>query len=209
MSRLFVVAPVRPGATLPETSKGTQMEPIEQLARILPTVSDLVDRIRPTQLDDPTPCTEFTVRDVLDHMLVLGGTFAYWFRGEEAPEVGAPAPDGQVPAAEFRRTMDDLLDAVTSPGAMARTVLSPFGEMPGETFARLVAFDGLVHGWDLASSTGQQYQPSADVVAAVDQFARAAITDEMRDGDTFKAATAAPEDADRLERLVAFSGRSL
>ena len=185
------------------------MEPTAQLARILPVVSDVVDGIRPTQLDDPTPCTEFTVRDVLDHMLVLGGTFAYAFRGEEPPEIRAPAPNGQVPAAEFRRTMDDLLDAVTSPGAMARTVSSPFGEMPGETFARLVAFDGLVHGWDLASSTGQDYHPPADVVAAVDQFARGALRDEMRDGDTFKAATAAPPDASQIEKLVAFSGRSL
>lgn len=185
------------------------MDPTAQLSHILPVVNDVVDGIRPTQLDDPTPCTEFTVRDVLDHMLVLGGTFAYAFRGEEPPEIRPPARDGQVPAAEFRRTMDDLFDAVRSPGAMERTVSTPMGEMPGETFARLVAFDGLVHGWDLASSTGQDYRPPADVVAAVDQFARVALKDEMRDGDTFKTATAAPGDAGRLEQLVAFSGRSL
>lgn len=185
------------------------MEPIEQLSHILPTVSDVVGRIQPAQLDDPTPCTEFTVRDVLDHMLVLGGAFAYAFRGEEAPEIRPPVRNGRVPAAEFRKTMDGLLDAVRSPGAMERTVSSPVGEMPGETFARLVAFDGLVHGWDLASSTGQAYEPPAAVVAAVDQFARAAIGDEMRDGDTFKAATRAPAGASQLEELVAFSGRSL
>jgi uncharacterized protein (TIGR03086 family) len=185
------------------------MEPIEQLSHILPTVSDLVDRIQPTQLDDPTPCTEFTVRDVLEHMLVLGGAFAHAFRGEEAPEIHPPTQNGRVPATEFRKTMDDLLDAVRSPGAMERTVASPVGEMPGETFARLVALDGLIHGWDLASSTGQTYQPPAAVVAAVDQFARAAISDAMRDGDTFKAATTTPAGATQLEQLVAFSGRSL
>lgn len=185
------------------------MEPTEQLSHILPALSDLVDGIRPAQLDDPTPCTEFTVRDVLDHMIVLGGTFAYAFRREEAPEVRAPAPNGRVPAAEFRTTMDDLLASVTSPGAMERTVSSPMGELPGATFARFVAFDGLVHGWDLASSTGQEYQPAAEVVAAVDRFARTAISDEMRDGDTFKAATVAPRGAGQLEQLAAFSGRSL
>lgn len=185
------------------------MHPIEQLSHILPAVSDLVDGIQPSQLEDPTPCSDFTVRGVLDHMLVLGGAFAYAFRGEEAPEIRPPAADGRVPAAELRSTMDDLLDGVRSPGAMERTVSSPMGEMPGETFARLVAFDGLVHGWDLASATGQDYEPPAEVVAAVDQFARAAITDEMRDGDTFKDPTTAPPAASRLERLVAFSGRSL
>lgn len=186
------------------------MDPIEQLSHILPTVSDLVDHIEPRQLDGPTPCSQFTVHDVLDHMLVLGGAFAYGFRGEAAPEIQPPMTDGRVPAAEFRSTMDVLLEAVKSPGAMERTVSSPAGEMPGETFAVLVAFDGLVHGWDLASSTGQDYElPRAVVVAAVDDFARAAITEEMRDGDTFEDITDAPDGAGRLEQLVAFSGRSL
>ncbi len=185
------------------------MTPIEQLSQILPTVSDVVDRIEPHQLDNPTPCSHFTVRDVLDHMLVLGGTFAYAFRGVGAPTIEPPPRDRRVPAAEFRKTMEDLLDAVRSPGAMERTVASPMGKMPGETFSRLVAFDGLVHGWDLARSTGQEYRIADTVVADVDQFARVAITDGMRDGDTFKAATTAPDGATRLEQLVAFSGRTL
>jgi uncharacterized protein (TIGR03086 family) len=185
------------------------MTPIEQLTQILPIVNDLVDRIEPDQLDDPTPCSQFTVRDVLDHMLGLGGAFAYAFRGQEAPTIEPPPRDGRVPAAEFRKTMDGLLKAVRSPGAMQRTVTSPMGDMPGETFARLVAFDGLTHGWDLARATGQEYRIADTVVADVDQFARAAITDSMRDGDTFKAATTAPDGATRLERLVAFSGRTL
>lgn len=79
----------------------------------------------------------------------------------------------------------------------------------GETFARLVAFDGLIHGWDLASATGQTLEVSADVIGAVDEFARSALIPEMRDGDTFKDETVAPEGANRLERLAAFSGRSL
>lgn len=185
------------------------MTPIEQLSQILPTVNDVVDRIEPDQLDNPTPCSQFTVRDVLDHMLVLGGAFAFAFRGEEAPTIEPPPRDGRVPAAEFRNTMDGLLDAVRSPGAMNRTVASPMGEMPGETFARLVAFDGLVHGWDLARATGQEYRIADTVVANVDQFARGAITDGMRDGDTFKAATTPPDGTTRLEQLVAFSGRTL
>jgi uncharacterized protein (TIGR03086 family) len=185
------------------------VEPTDQLEAILPTVIDLVDSIRPDQLEDPTPCDAFTVHGVLDHMIVLGGAFAHLFRGEEPPATGAPPHDGRVPAADFRATMEDLLDAVRSPGALERTISAPVGVLPGETFARLVAFDGLVHGWDLATGTGQPYDPPAHVVVAVDEFARTAITDEMRDGDTFKDATATPEGASRLEALVAFSGRSV
>ncbi len=185
------------------------MEPTEQLSSILPTVSATVDRIQTMQMNDPTPCSKFTVHDVLNHMIVLGGSFAHWFRGEAAPELKAPAVYGWVPAAEFREVMDDLLDAVKSPGAMDRTLSTPMGEMPGATFARLVAFDGLIHGWDLASSTGQSFEVPPAVVSAVDEFARSALTAEMRDGDTFKEPTSAPDDASPLERLVAYSGRSL
>lgn len=185
------------------------MEPTEQLSSILPALTAMVDRIQPAQLNHPTPCSAFSVHDVLDHMIVLGGSVAYQFRGQEPPVIIAPPVYGWVPAAEFRKVMDDLLDAINSPGAMERTITAPVGELPGSTFARFVAFDGLIHGWDLATATGQNYEQPPAVIAAVDQFARDAITAEMRDGDTFKEATAAPEDASQLERLVAFSGRSL
>jgi uncharacterized protein (TIGR03086 family) len=185
------------------------MEPAEQLSHILPTLSALVDRIDPQQLHRGTPCSNFTVHDVIDHMIVGGGTFAHLFRGEEAPGLNAPPVYGRVPAAEFRCAMGDLLDAVRSPGAMERTISAPVGEMPGGVFARFVAFDGLIHGWDLARSTGLDYRVRPEVVAAVDEFARGALTEDLRDGDTFKQATDAPDDAAPLERLAAFSGRSL
>jgi uncharacterized protein (TIGR03086 family) len=185
------------------------MQPIDQLSYILPTLSAVVDEIESGQLDSPTPCAAFTVSDILDHMIGLGGAFGYWFRGLEVPEAGEAVSDGSVPAAEFRAVMDALLDAVKSEGALERIITAPVGEMPGEAFARLVAFDGLVHGWDLATATGQKFEVPGCVIDAVDEFAHQALTDDMRDGDTFKDPTQAPADASQLERLAAFSGRSV
>jgi uncharacterized protein (TIGR03086 family) len=210
LSRLIDVAALhRTTPPAPTRRKANLIEPTEQLSTILPTLTAMVDRIQPAQLNHPTPSSRFTVHDVLDHVIVGGSSFAYGFRGQEPPEMHAPAVYGWVPAAEFRQAMDDLLAAVNSPGAMERTITSPFGEMPASTLARLVAFDGLIHGWDLATATGQNYELPPAVIAAVDEFARNAITAEMRDGDTFKEPTTTPEDANELERLVAFSGRSL
>ena len=185
------------------------MGPIEQLSSIIPTCGALVDGIEVSQMNDPTPCDQFTVHDILDHMMVLGGTFTYAFRGEEAPELTPPAVYGWVPAKEFREVMGDLLDAIKSPGALERTVETPFGAMDGETFARLVAFDGLVHSWDLATATGQELALPSEVVEAVAAFARVALADEMRDGDTFKQATDAGPSAGPMEQLAAFSGRTV
>ena len=185
------------------------MEPTEQLAYILPACSALVDRIQVMQMNDPTPCEEFNVHDILDHMMVLGGTFAYMFRGEDPPELSPPGAYGWVPSKEFREVMDDLLEAVRSPGALERTIESPLGAMDGETFARLVAFDGLVHSWDLATATGQRLALPRDVVDAVASFAHEALTDDMRDGDTFKQPTDADPSAGAIEQLAAFSGRTV
>ena len=87
-----------------------------------------------------------------------------------------------------------------------RTSPLPSASCRGDTFARFVALDGLVHGWDISRATGKPYAPSDELVAAVDEFAHGAL-DPLRDGQTFAAATAAPADADPLTRLAAYTGR--
>lgn len=185
------------------------MDPIEQLTAVLPKVSDLVDTIRPEQLAAPTPCTEFTVHDVLDHMIVLGGTFAHLFRGETPPEPAAPAVYGRVPASELRTTMDELLAAVQTDGALERILDTPMGQADGDTFARMVALDGVVHGWDLAVATARPFDVDLAVVAAVDAFAQQALTDDLRSTGMFAAASRPPADASPIEQLAALSGRTV
>lgn len=179
------------------------MDPRQQLDEILPLLNELVAPLDDTQLDAPTSCANFAVRDVLEHMIGGATTFAAAFRGE-APAAPAEATDlvGAFPAA-----MAELRSAVHSPGALERTIAAPFGDVPGDTFARFVAMDGLVHGGDIATATSQPYDPPAGVVAEVDTFTRQAISEEMRDGDTFAAAVDPPVGASPLVALVAFTGR--
>lgn len=186
------------------TERGEPVDGVQQLDEIIPLLGRVVDAIEPDQLGAATPCAGFTVSSVLEHMIAGASAFAPAFRGEDPPP--AP-PTGGDTIERWRRALADLLDAVHSPGAQERTLATPFGAMSGATFARYVAFDGLVHGWDLATATSQPYAPPADLVAAVDGFARQLLRPEMRDGDTFAAETEAPADASPVERLVAFSGR--
>jgi uncharacterized protein (TIGR03086 family) len=189
--------------------RGDPMEGNEQLAVIIPMLKQVGAAIVPEQLDGSTPCAHFTVTGVLDHMTSLASAFAPAFRGEPASGGTPPSSTDDHLTARFQVAMDALLDAVQSPGALERTIDSPFGPMPGSTFARLVAFDGLIHGWDLATSTQQAWDPPEGLVAEVDAFARQALAPEMRDGDTFAQETQAPPDATALLRLVAFSGRTI
>jgi uncharacterized protein (TIGR03086 family) len=188
----------------PPRHEGTSMDPRDQLRQILPLVTRLVADLDDDQLSSATPCAGFSVRGVLEHMIGGAGQFGAAFRGQTAGAGAAPPSDV---VAAFPRAMEDLEAAVGSPGALERTIAAPFGDVPGETFARFVAMDGLVHGWDIATATGQPYEPPADVVAAVDAFARVALTADLRDGDTFADPVEAPAGASPLVQLVAFTGR--
>jgi len=186
------------------TGGTTPMDPITQLDQVMPLLKDMVATLTPDELAAQTPCDKFAVQGVLEHMIGGGTMFAAAFRGEEAPAI----PTGD-PLVLFPKTMDDLLSSMKAPGALDRMVDAPFGTVPGEVFARFVALDGLVHGWDIATATGRTYDPPADLVAAADAFAHQALAPEMRDGDTFKAETDVPSGASPIERLVAFTGRTV
>lgn len=185
------------------------MGPLEQLDELEPLLGQVASRITPDDLDSRTPCANFTVRGVLGHMIGGATQFAAAFRGESPADVPADAAEGPDVVARAGNALADLMTAIRSPGALDRTVAAPFGETPGDAFARFVVLDGLVHGWDLATATGQTYEPSDMLVAEVDAYARQAIAPPMRDGDTFAAVVEPPAGATPIEQLAAFTGRSV
>lgn len=183
------------------------MDVLAQWDVLIPELQRLLDKTSPTQLDDQTPCTEWKVRDLMAHLLGGGTTFAAVVRGDEPPaEPPAPSDDDLMSAVSAAGA--ELDAAFRGPGALEKTIATPFGDMPGETFARLLSFDVLMHITDLARATGQSVDVPDDVVAEIDGFARAAITPDLRQPGLFGPEVTPPADASPLERLVAFSGRT-
>ena len=179
------------------------MDVLDQLDQLGPLLVHVVGEISPDELDNPTPCAEFTVRGVLEHMIGGATMFTAAFRGVEPNE-----PDTRDVLAGFGPVLSGLAAAIHEPGALDRTVNAPFGDVPGETFARFVVLDGLVHGWDLATATGQRYAPPDDLIASVQSFADGAVP-PLRNSETFGVAVDAPASATPIERLAAFTGRGL
>ncbi len=179
------------------------MDVPSQLDELGPLLAGVVSGITPDQLDARTPCAGFDVRGVLEHMVGGATAFAAAFRG-----IDPDPPDMSDVLAGFGPALTQLADSITQPGALERTIQAPFGEVPGETFARFVVLDGLVHGWDLATATGQSYEPTAALVAEVEAFAQEALA-PLRDGDTFAAPVEPPASATPIDRLAAFTGRSV
>jgi uncharacterized protein (TIGR03086 family) len=194
----------REAAALASSPKaGGPMDVPTQLDQLGPVLGGVVGNITPDQLDNQTPCTEFTVRGVLEHMIGGATMFIAAFRGTEPG-----TPDLSDPLAGFGPTLAELADAMTAPGALERTIQAPFGEVSGDTFARFVVLDGLVHGWDMATATGQSYEPPDALVAEATAFGAEALP-PLRDGVTFADATEVPASATPIEKLAALTGRKV
>lgn len=188
------------------------MEAQEQVDAVFPALVDLIKGVKPEQHGNQTPCEGWTVRDLLNHL--VGG--AYMFAGAFGSAEAAPAPSGAAsdvigdadPASAFQGAGGAFAAAIAVPGAQQKMVTLPFGQMPGEAVVRLAAADLLIHGWDLAQATGQNWTPSDELAQEALGFERQAIQPGLRGpGMPFGPEVAAPAGASAFQQLIAFSGR--
>jgi uncharacterized protein (TIGR03086 family) len=124
--------------------------------------------VRPDQWTDPTPCTEWDVRALVNH--VVGGNRRYTMllHGATAAEVDATRTAdhlGDNPVASFVATAAELDAAFDEPGAMAHTAHHPAGERTGAQLLEMRVLDVAVHTWDLARAIGADETLDPDVVA--------------------------------------------
>ena len=150
-------------------------------------------------LDADTPCDEWDVRALLNHMLDTQRYFTGVARGEA---VSPPSPDppellGEDPPADFERGRRDLLEAFARPGVTEKT---------GPSLA--IAFsDQLVHGWDLARATDQDDTMPDGLAEAAYEALHGRLTAEQRNG-LFKPEIPVPDDAPAQKKVLAYTGRS-
>ena len=159
--------------------------------------------MRPEQLDDPTPCERWTVRDLLEHMIGVVDGIGASVSGEVADR---PFELGLDPAAQFREVSAATLAAWRSPGKLDEVIDGGPGPMPGRVLAGINLLDTATHTWDLAAATGQPPAlPDAVAIAALD-VSQQIVSPELRTG-RFGPEVTACEGAGPTDRLVAFLGR--
>ena len=181
-----------------------------QLGRVIPLLGAVVAEVRTADLDLSTPCAAWTTRDLLNHVVGGADMFAAAFAGGPVPAISGRMPDaiGDDPLGAVQAAAGRFGEAVAAPGAMDVVLDLPWGPMTGATFLRWVAFDLLVHTWDLATTLGRDVDAPDDLVAEVDAFARLVLDDGPRDDTGIAAEVPAPDGATPLQRLVAYAGRS-
>jgi uncharacterized protein (TIGR03086 family) len=179
------------------------MDLIDSLEKTFGHAQRVIAGVDVEQYGDKTPCTEWTVRDLLEHMIgVVAGLGAA--AAGTAPERFELAPD---PAGQFQAAAASALAAWRTPSVLDRVVDAGPGPMPGRVLASINLLDTAAHTWDLATATGQPAALPDDVAHAALEASVATITPEIRPG-RFAPEVAAPGDASPTDRLVAFLGRT-
>jgi len=138
-----------------------------------------VSAVQEDQWDDPTPCTDWSVRDLVNHVTYENLWTVDLMQGATIEEVG-DRYDGDVLGADPARAALGAAEAavacVTTQLPLGGEVHLSFGDTPKEEYAMQLAADHLVHGWDLAAATGGDRRMDAQVVQAI-----AAWFDERED----------------------------
>lgn len=100
------------------------------------------------------PCTDWTVHQLVNHLVGMNLVFAALLSKQAPPERSADrlGPD---PVGAYRESGSALTSAFDQPGVLERTYQSPLGAATGRDRLRMRLYDLLVHGWDLAQATGQ------------------------------------------------------
>lgn len=180
------------------------MDLIESLDRTFQHAHSVIAGVRPEQLEDPTPCAEWTVRDLLSHMVGVVAGMGAAAAGEARTGDFALADD---PAAQFAVASQAALAGWGSPGALERMIDAGGGKMPGVVLANINLLDTATHTWDLATATGQSTALPDDVAAAAYEASQMIVSSEEMRAGRFGPEVAAPEGANETDRLVAFLGR--
>lgn len=180
-----------------------------QLQVVVPILGAAIASVAPGDMDRPTPCAAWTMRNLLNHIIGGATMFAGAFGGGPVTDISGLLPDvvGDDPSGAFGAAATRFGEALQQPGTAERVLDLPFGPMTVGTFLRFVAFDLTVHAWDVASVTGATVDLPDDLLGEIDAFAHLVLEATPRSELLCGPPVPVPADATALQRLVAYAGR--
>jgi len=192
--------------------------PLEPLSVALAATEHLVAGVRDDQWHNPTPCENWTVHDLVNHLVGGNRLFAGVLRGGPSPTPGDRSRLqgidhlGSDAAEAYRTSSADLVAAFAEPGVMERVVTVPAGTLPGVAALHLRVVEALVHGWDLAQATGQPVRFPDALVEQELAFTRRQLGNlppAPAGQGPFAPPQPVDEQAPAIDRLVACLGRQV
>jgi uncharacterized protein (TIGR03086 family) len=195
-----------PGGPVPDA-------PLAPLAAALDGTGRLVRAVTGEQWQLPTPCSDWTVRHLVNHLVGGNRLCTRVLNGAPLPpmdQLGRRGHEDQLgddPATAYDSSAEELLQALGAPGVLARTHTLPVGTLPGPAVVHLRTVETLVHGWDLARAIGSA-APFPDALAEPELAFSRGLLERLPEGrQPFAPSEPAAEDAPAIDRLAALLGR--
>ena len=189
------------------------MDNVALMKQVIASTNKVVKGTEPSQLGLPSPCSEWSVRDVINHITGGATMFAVCVEEGSVPDDllgqlmgGDNLGDDFVGAWESAAAR--AIAAFEAPGALEKNVKLPFGEMPAGVAVNIAVFDVLTHAADIASATHQTIDDTA-LIETVLGVGQQMIGPELRVPGIFDPEQQAPEGATPTVRLLAFAGRKV
>ncbi len=197
------------------TTEAPTPDPVAQLERVTRRTKAVASGVTQTQATDATPCSQWNVLDLFNH-LIGGLEFTAGcitgdvpdIRPNEAESSYQGETDVAVLIRAYHAAVDRALELAANPGALERTAMTPFGEMPVARIMMGTVLDQLVHCWDLAQATGQDTTLDSEMVEfAYGMLVSGGFADMGRQAGFVGAAVAVPDSASTQDKMIGYMGR--
>lgn len=185
------------------------MDVIALFERALDQFGERVTAVKEDQWNDSTPCTDWDVRALTNHVLGEVLWMPPLFEGQTVEEVGDRFEGDQIgdeAAGSWARAQRSAVDAVKQPGALEKTVHLSFGDFPGRFYVGQVTTDLVIHCWDLSRAIDYDEQLDPELV----EFVIAELGPQVeawRSAGALENEVAVSDDADQQTKLLAMAGR--
>src|SRR5579864_9539359 len=170
----------------------------ELYVRAMANTCAYLEAVRAEQWSSPTPCSEWDVKQIANHLIGENLWAAELLAGKTIEQVGS-ALDGDLagddPGGAYRRSVDVAAGAASAPGAMEVICHLSFGDYSGSDYAGQLFMDTVIHGWDIAKATGQNTRLDPELVRACLPIATD-FTEKFRAAGVFGDNLSVPPDAD-------------
>lgn len=187
----------------------TGMDHIEQLRRARSEFERRLIQVRADHLGLPTPCSEWTVRKLLEHVIAADYAYVALLYGSSAEQfhsLVATFDMGDDPLTEFQSSAAKVISAFDEPGALERTVQHPIGEIPAVQLLGMQVAEWTVHSWDLARALAVDDSLDAELVEFIYALL-APLADTLVGTGHFQPSTRLPDSAPLQDRLLDLLGR--
>jgi len=175
-------------------------------------LGQLVEQVGDQEWQSPTPCSSWSVHDLVNHLVGEQLWATPMLDGETIEQVGSRLDGdllGDDRIAAWRSAAKESASAFGAPGALDRTINSSMGPSPASQYLAEMTCDLILHRWDLGQAITVEQRFSSDELEQVQAMAEALApnAEQLVSAGIFAAAKPVAADADRQSKLLAAVGR--